>query len=258
MLISNISFTQFSSNISTLNPAMSGFLDKKFGHIQYGNHNFNEDAQYNGVSGLFNYSADQINSGVGLNFNQSQYNWSHFTTVGGSYQYTFKFSETFKLAVGTSLNYVLQDNRGSHIMSNDFSNKDYLKLSLGAAVKWRGLNAGVSFSNIDLLSDSQSSVAQLHPNRFNPINIHVWYDFQISDDFILSPNVVTGAHSHFNLRGEHYNRVWWNVGYGYRNSLFVGGGVRVFDNFHLGYNVGVSLHNKSLYHRFSISYRLGK
>lgn len=262
ILISNISFGQFLSNLSTLNPAMTGLEDKHFGHVVYGHRN---TPTINSITGLYNYSADKINSGVGIIVSQDQHPWSNFSRFGGSYQYTFNFSETTKLAVGTSLNYLSQNIRGSYQDVYGFNNKEYLKLNFGAAFNWKDLNVGVSYGNFDLIPhenpDPNETIGP-NSNITNRMSAHAWYDFRIGDNFILSPSVVVTNNSNFNLfslRGKHFNRFWWTVGYGTRDRANIGAGVRVLNKFYVGYNLGLSyskLNNgvNSVDHRLSISY----
>ncbi|MEX1192843.1 MAG: type IX secretion system membrane protein PorP/SprF [Brumimicrobium sp.] len=261
VLFSNIGMAQFSSNLSSYNPAMTGLMDKQFGQINYSHQKHSEQIEQNRINGLYNYSADRLNSGFGINFSQIQNAWSNSTIIGGSYQYTFTLSETVKLAVGTSLNYINQNTRGYYQDLFGFNKRHYLRLNFGTAIKWKGLNAGISAGKFDLISHDKPDPIASNPkkNLFNWLNAHVWYDFKIGDNFILSPNVVTGNISNINLRGEHSNRFWWNLGYGFRDYVNLGAGVRVFNQFHVGYGLNLNLkHNPTLFHNFSLSYRLRK
>lgn len=266
VLLSNISLSQFSSNLSSYNPAMTGLVDNQFGQINYGHKNYSDIIRYNAINGLYNYSANEINSGFGINFSQIQNAWSNNTIIGGSYQYTFTLSETVKLSVGTSLNYINQNTRGIYQELIGFNKRDYLKLNFGTAVSWKGLNAGISVGRFDLISHDKPSPTANNPNQnlLSWVNAHVWYDFQISEDFILSPSIVTYHLALIRLRGEHFNRFWWNLGYAplghdIYDQMSVGGGVKIFKDFHLGYNINFSIiQNPRFLHNFSLSYRLNK
>lgn len=239
---------------------MTGLMDKQFGQVNYEHEKSSEYYELNGINGLYNYSADRINSGFGINFSQNQLTWSNNTRIGVSYQYTFNISETFKLAVGTSLNYGKQNIRGIYQEVLGFNERDYLKLNFGTAIKWKELNAGISFGRFDLISHENQGLPPQNPTAsiFRRLGLHVWYNFKIGDDFILSPSISSNEYD-LALRGEHFNRFWWNLGYGFEDYISIGAGINVFDEIHVGYTVNFNfIKSASLYHNISLTYRLIK
>lgn len=262
VLISNISFGQFLSNLSTLNPAMTGLEDKHFGQVIYSRPNIQG---FNKITGLYNYSADNINSGFGILVSQDQHPWINSSQFGGSYQYTFNFSKNAKLSVGTSLRYSSLNTRGANEELFGWKKRESLMLNFGAAFDWKKLNVGVSSRNINLISNNNTNInseSNLKKGVFYYLSLHAWYNFEIGNNFILSPSIVTRGNSSFNfinVRGEHFNRFWWIAGYSPEDYVSIGAGVRVFDQLHVGYNLEFNVKlNSSNYHRFSLSYRLKK
>lgn len=241
---------------------MTGFEDKHFGQIMYGRPslpNFNE------IKGLYNYSADNINSGFGILISQDQHPWLNSYQFGGSYQYTFNLSETAKLAVGTSLRYISSSTRGSYQDLFGWKNREFLKLGFGTAFSWNNLNVGLDIRNLDLIPNENPNLGVgTYPKLsiLKYLGIHAWYDFEIGNNFILSPSIVTSNNSNFNflnLRGEHFNRVWWVLGYSPEDYVSIGAGVNLFNQLHIGYNLDFNvIFKSSRYHSFTLSYRLEK
>jgi len=254
------SFGQFSSNLSLYNPAMTGLVDKGFAQLNYGFDTYKNQFRNPHLYGLYNQALDQINSGVGINFRQQRFSFSDYTNVGGSYQYSLNLSESFKWAIGTSLNYTVQNPRGYYEEVFGFDNRDYLRLTFGTAIRWKGLNAGLSVGSFDLINyDDLDSGQNSNPNTRSLFNFHAWYDFNIGDNFILSPSIASFDLYTFGLRGEHSNKIWWNVRYGLEHYFLFGGGVRVIDNLYAGYNIGLNFKfGYTFDHNFSLTYRLGR
>lgn len=251
-------FAQFSSNLSSYNPAMTGLMDQRFGHLEYGFFSVNNDLDAPFLFGRYNQSLDQLHSGVGINFSYQQGTASDLYNIGGSYQYTFKLGNEFHLAAGASLNYYNNSINGAFQQFYNYSNRDYLTLTFGSAVRWKGLNAGISSGPFDLIQYNDGVSLQNKPeSRLAYFNLHIWYDFTIGDNFVLSPSIATFDTYSFGVRGEHAKKVYWNVRYGFERYFSFGGGVRIIENLYAGYNIGfLAQSNTVLNHSFSISYRL--
>lgn len=253
-------FGQFSSNLAGYNPAMTGLLDQRFGHLGFGFFSVNNDLEAPYLSGFYNQSINDLNSGAGINFSYQRGSVSDLFNIGGRYQYTFKLGDEFQLAAGASLNYFNNSINGGFLHFYNYSNRDYLTLTFGTALKWRGLNAGISAGPFDLITYNDGVGLQNDPE--SPLayfDLHVWYDFTVGDNFVLSPSIATFDTYSFGIRGEHSKMVYWNVRYGFERYFSFGAGVRILKNLYAGYNIGfVALGNTVLNHAFSISYRLEK
>lgn len=238
---------------------MTGLVDQRFGQLKYGfNTSKKGEVEYPLLMAMYNQSLDRINSGIGINFAQQQLLSMNSTFIGGNYQYTFDINDSFKWSLGTALNYSTQTPRASYQDNAELINREYLRMNFGTAIKWKGLYAGINVGSLNLIK-TDDPVPGYNPQ---PVffNIHAWYDINISDRFILSPNIALPGNyfvGNVGLRGEHNNKVYWNIKYHYDNYFRVGGGIKVIDNLYMGYELGFNLNNSSyLNHNFSLTYRL--
>lgn len=266
LMISVNSFGQrytFKSNMSVFNPSLTGLTDDHFGQLNYsGTHLKNNlDNWSNTLSGIYNIDVAKFNSGFGVNFNLNEV--SNSRDVGVNYRYKIKLKENLDIAFGTALNY-------SQYSSDLFPTKhNALSLNLGTAVQWKGLNVGMSvmnFKNEGYESPNDISTTENEVNR--KYYAHVWYDLEISNKFTLAPSIVYSYDRGFQnlelaLRGDHFNKFWWSLGYHSRDRYQVGAGIILFDDFFLGYNAGVirsrlQRASHSLTHSFNLTYRINR
>jgi len=254
--------SMFWNNYSNFNPAMSGFQ-----YTQHAAITVRETWDWNrGIESIqANYNQRIKGShGIGINYAGS-YSIFASNALKLNYNYQFNFNKAGKLSVGTGMGFGNSRIREKYIPAFDpfgtISPQNYLLLNFGTAYSWKNLIAGVSMSNITIVT-SNTTATSTGPRI--GWNAHLGYGFQLSRAFQLTPRMIYATTNGFhrlgsNLTATYKSKFALGVSYNFNSQFGVNVGWDIKEKFRVAYNYGLTLSQltNTLYsgrHEFSIGY----
>ena len=262
----------FKNNLSNINPAMTGVVDKHFAMIQ-GRFIRSFDQLYYSFENQYEIGLDSINAGIGVNINFSKDHIFNNKSVRLKYGHSFQLKDELSLSVGASAGLNQSEFRHGFSINNSTIPSEYTLNSsthfgsVGSIISWRGLTTGVS------LLTSSRIISSSDNNYVNQWSTFVWYDFEVTDNFKLAPSWIAQTdfnyqmHS-FGLRGEHFNTFWWIAGYGFNKYSFdttqlvnLGAGFQLAERINIGYALLTDFNPNSFsnnLHLFTLAFRVGR
>jgi len=240
-------FSLNETNQGFFNPSATAVHDQHLVNTQYRN----QWIGFNGspITYLLNYEMDidKINSGVGLVAMRDEVGLNTNHTIGLNYRYTLKLGEFSKLSAGLGLNWYHQRFSNGWITPQTTPDPflppttlSTWNLNSGLYFQRKKLNIGLGFMNINQASDNQSyQNSGISIRKRLHSSFLADYTFELTDNFSLTPSVFIFTNSIqlsslVSLKGMHYNRFWWLIGYRHYRSLNLGVGIQFWNRLHIG------------------------
>lgn len=233
----------FWNNYSNSNPAMSGFE-----YTQHSSLTARESANWNKGIDIFQANYNQRISGkhgVGITLNGFyHYFSSHSALVNYNYQFDLKKAGKLSAGAGIGAGHTRLRDKYSYILEpgQEFAPQNNFILTLGVAYSWKKLLLGVNTSDLTV-----ANLDYIDPPEYRAIawNSYASYDFQISNNFQLSPRL------NFRIPNSGKGQITSNLTVTFRDKFAAG--ISYFPNAQWGLNLGWDISNK-----FRVAYMISQ
>ena len=232
------------TNQSFYNPSTTAVYDHHLVNTQYRN----QWIGFNGspITYLLNYEMDidKINSGIGLVAMRDEIGLNTNYTIGLNYRYTFNLGEFSKLSAGIGINWFHQRFSNGWVTPNS-TNDPHLpqpsnsswNVNSGLHFQRKKLTIGLGWMNVISAFRNQSAHHPYHKALHT--NLFADYTFEVTQHFALTPSflILTDWNritSLLAVKGLHYNRFWWQIGYRQYRALNIGVGIQFWNRLHVG------------------------
>lgn len=176
---------------------------------------------------------DKINSSIGAYYYYSQmWNISNTNTLGISYSYKFKFTDSHFLKLGIQLNVIrlyIDYSQNDPVIPDpcvSYVEESGIKadINLGIWYSWKKLSIGASVINVFrpvLIPYEPNCVYEEDGARLRRFFIFLTkYEIQLSKSFDLTPSIYFFSYSNFNL--EFYDYLDYSLNLSYNNIINLG------------------------------------
>lgn len=231
--------TLFWNSFSLRNPAATGLFNKHFAALN-GRLQWDEvDGAPRTASAIYDLKWDQIHGGIGINYEIDKIGFNTQHQFNLNYAYHFSLSETKKISIGTSIQYLqFAMNPDWYPPQTSFDNSlptayrsSAIDMNLGMMYKTDKLLLGLSTSHLLTSTIKYSNYNNIltYYRLARLYYANCSYRFDLSENFQLVPSIllqsdIVKASGNFNLRAIYKKQYW--IGTSYRTSdciSFMGG-----------------------------------